>query len=191
MATIARIRVALTGVTGLPGVSTFYSTQANVAAARSALGTFYGHMPTNWPNGMTYTVENSGDLIDSDTGKLTGAWTDAPAYNGSSSVAAAPYAAGVGARVYWNTTAVVAGRRLKGSTFIVPLQSGMYGNDGTLDSSYLGSLQTWATTLATSGYLGVYKRPYGAPGALAPGFYTPMVGATVKDQVATLRSRRF
>lgn len=191
MASIARIRVALTGVNGLPGVSTFYSTSANLAAARSALGTFYGHMPTNWPTGMTYTVENSGDVIDSDTGLLTGAWNDAPTYTGTSTVPAAAYPAGVGARVRWNTTAVVAGRRLKGSTFIVPLQAGMYGNDGTLDLGYLGSLQTWAQTLATSGFLGVYKRPYTGPGGAAPGFYTPMVSATVKDQVAVLRSRRF
>lgn len=191
MTTINRIRVALTGVTGLPGVSTFYCAPTDIVAARSALGSFYGHMPTNWPQGMSYSVETTGDQIEAETGHLTGSWSDSASFTGTSSVPAAPYAAGVGARVRWSTGTVVGGRRLFGWTFIVPLQTGMYGNDGTLDSSYMGSLQTWASTMAATGLFRVWKRPYGTPAAPAPGFAGTITGAQVKDQVAVLRSRRF
>ena len=183
--------MALTGVTGLPGVSTFYCNDGDQGSLRSALGTFYGHMLTNWPTGMTFTVEQAGDVIDVATGTLTAAWPDTTSYTGTSSVAAAPYAAGVGARVRWITGGVHNGRRVYGSTFIVPLQTGMYGNDGTLDSSYIGSLMAWAGSLVVAGSMKVYCRPDPVkhPGVAGAAF--SIVSAQVKDQVSTLRSRRF
>lgn len=191
MTNISRVRVALDGFPGGPGVSTFYCAPGDESIFRSQLGTFYGHLRDQMPAGMSYNVEPAGEVLDEATGKAVSAWSAPTPYNGTSTTAATPYAQGVGSSVIWTTNAFHNGRRVRGRTFIVPIISTMFESNGTLETGYLGSLQTWATTLATGGLMRVYSRPPlpVPPGAILGASFA-VSGAIVKDKASTLRTRR-
>src|SRR6187455_3059900 len=119
MANVARVRAvwAGAGVTG-PGVSTFYFNEIHSGFV-SDVATYFNAWSTWIPTGITVTISNTGDLLDVATGQISGTWTD-----GGTAVAtmggAGVYAQGVGARVKWSTAGIRNGRRVRGSTFMVP-----------------------------------------------------------------------
>lgn len=185
--TINRVRVALTGFPGGPGVSTFYTT--NVATMRTALGYFYSSFEPAFPNDVTWTVETSGDIIDPISGVLTGTWTDSGAHSGTGT-GTGGYAAPVGIAVNWMTGDVLDGHRLRGRTFMVPLNAPVYQADGSIVDGTLSDLRTNATALVTNGggAFVVWHRPRVDP-ARAGGF-SAVTSAVVNDKAAVLRSRR-
>ena len=187
MANLARVRTVWSGspVTG-GGVSTIYVSEAKtgiVAAVAACFTSVRGLMPT----GITLTTENTGDLIDVETGAITGTWTD-----GSTSLIATNgtgnYAAGVGARVRWQTNGVTNRRRVRGSTFLVPLTVAQYDTDGTIIPACITSMQSAFGSLmsALTPDLKIYTRPRNGAG----GRSSNVVGLTVPDRVSWLRSRR-
>nr|CRY96854.1 hypothetical protein [uncultured prokaryote] len=189
MATLARIRVAWSGsgVTGA-GVSTFYSNDSDPAVLRTALVTYFGVWKDLVPTVINWTTPTSGDTIDSATGEINGAWTGGTASTITGTLAGQGYAQGVGVRAVWNTAGIVGGRRVRGTTFMVPVSSGVYDSDGTIKSTNLVTMQGAATGLVTdaSGTLVVYSRP--APGRA--GTSSVVTSGTVPDKVSWLVSRR-
>lgn len=198
MTTIARMRVTLTG-SAVPGggVATFYSSAPDVAGWPAAVKAFYTSIQSSTPGSLTVTVPSNGDTLDVATGDINGVWT---ATGGGSVVGAASsaYVMGTGARVVWNTDGIVDGRRIKGSTFIVPLLDGSLAGDGQLDDTFRTSLTGWATTLiaAVPDDFLIYSRPMpareGAHGTLPArdGTVSRILSASVPDKVSWLRSRR-
>lgn len=183
MANIQRIVCTWTGTSGLPGVSVFYGVE--LGSANADLKTFFTAIKDVLANPTSIAIPGSGDLIDSVTGTLTGAWSNPSGAGTATSAGGNVYAAGVGGYVVWNTAAVIAGRRLKGRTFLCPLNTGAYDTSGSLLSTPLGTIQTAATALVTAAQTLVWHRPGSTAGqAVAP------VSATVPDQVTSLRSRR-
>ncbi len=185
MAEVARVRVEWNGLTGMPGISTFYvgTTDADI----SELKTFYDALKGLWPTGLTWTVPNLGDVLDVDTGTLLGTHIFTGGGSVSSTGAAGSYAAGVGARVQWLTADVKNGRRVRGTTFLTHLLSSHFDNTGTIGSTPLGTIQAAASALVASGSpWGVYSRP--RPG-LAGSFHA-WNAATVPDKVAWLTTRK-
>lgn len=187
MATINKIPVTWSGLTGLPGFSVFYSTGASTTAV-SAIKAFFTAIAAGFPNALQWTVPGSGDSITDTTGQLTGGWTMSGGGTVSGSGGASPtYAAGTGARVKWLTNAISSGRRVRGATFLCPLTTQYYESNGTILNSYLTTVGTAAGTLVADGTLGVYHRHH--PGQIDGAFFL-MTGAQVPDQVSSLRSRR-
>lgn len=186
MATISRVPVEWNGLTGLPGVSVFYagvSTNLDV----SSLVTFFNAIRGLFPPGLSWTVPAAGDTLDSVTGGILGSWTATGAASVNANGTAGPYAAGVGCRIFWNTTTVVGRRRLRGSTFMVPLLGSTYDSNGTINAGPLSTIQTAANALVASGVpWQVWHRPRNQAGGVVDAFN----GAIVPDRVATLRSRR-
>lgn len=174
------------GLPGLPGVSVFYagvSTNLDV----SSLKTFFTALAGLFPTPLSWTVPAAGDTLDSVTGALVGTWTATGSGTVQGSGGTGAYAGGVGARVFWNTTTVVGRRRLKGSTFLVPLLGTMYDGSGTIVNSVLTTIQTAADGLVASGVpWQVWHRPVLNQGGVVDAFN----GAIVPDRVAVLRSRR-
>lgn len=166
-----------TGAVDLPGI------RACFASAALAL-----------PTGLTITLPTSGDLVDEFTGTLLGGWSAAGVspVTGSSGTKSA---AGVGACATWQTGMVVAGKRLRGRTFLVPLATDAYDTDGTLLASYAAYLKSFADGMAALPAFCVWHRPtYTGTG---PGRVNNGDGASrlvssgaVKDKVAVLTSRR-
>lgn len=186
MTLMNRVRVTYAGgvVVG-PAVSTYYFAQAHTGFVAD-LFTFYDAVKDRFPNALTWTIPNTGDVIDADTGELAGVWTDGSA-TGGSGLATNQCPAGVGLRVVWNTLGTTNGRRVRGSTFYVPLDATMYGTDGTLSAS-ISQWQTAAAALVTNSSNGmlIWTRPR----ANAAGGVNSVISATVPDKVTTLRSRR-
>lgn len=187
MVNIQRLRVALTGFIGGPGVSTFYGLDAG--ALMTPVHDFYGRLLAKFPYTVTFTVEPQGDIIDPLTGDLTGSWSHAPVTSIGGSATGA-YSAATGAAVSWLTGSVFDKHRLKGRTFLVPLIGNAFGADGSIDDTSLATIRASAVTLVADGVdnFVVWHRPL--PGGARAGGYSVVNGSFVNDKAAVLRSRR-
>lgn len=168
-----------------------YDGSDNAAPPVAAIQAAFQAQNTKFPTGVTVTVPASGDRIDDTTGELVGVWSV-----GSEAVATmggpATAAAGVGACITWNTGGIVNGskgpRKLRGRTFLVPLSTANYQDDGTIATGALSELQTLANALQASGPLAVWHRPTTVGGS--DGNSYGVISNTVRDHVAFLSSRR-
>ena len=187
MPNLARVRTSWAGtaVTG-GGVSTFYFAEAHSGFVADVTA-MWTAMVLRLVTGMVLTTENTGDLIDIATGEISGSWTDGTTSN-VATTGTGVYAAGVGARIRWATSGITNGRRVRGSTFIVPLTSGDYDSNGTIGGAALTAIGNGAGALFTGseGNLRIYTRPVAGRAGAAH----PVVGYTTPDKVSWLRSRR-
>lgn len=184
MTELYRLRSNWTGFPGAPGVTTMFF--LDVATAVASVHTFWTDLAMRFPVDVHIQVENAGDIIEDTNGHLTGAWSaDAVAIvNGSSDDS---YAAPVGAVVDWNTETIAHNRRLRGRTFLVPLSSVEYQNDGSLENAARTSIQAAAQALidSQSASFVIWHRGTGDDGS--NGLVTSCL---VPDMCAVLRSRR-
>lgn len=186
MSTIERYRVAWSGFTGSPGVSTFYYF-GSVDPAGS-LHAMFDAIKGRFPSTVTWSFPATGDTIDDTTGDLNGSFSSA----GAASVTgtdAGVYSAASGVVIRWLTGTIVGGHRVRGHTFLVPLAGSAYQGDGSISTTPLGDIQTAVNTyLATTAGLAqvIWRRP-GAPGGAG---HVAVTGAIVPDLAAVLRSRR-
>lgn len=188
MTELSVCRVVWSGqpVTG-GGISTFY-TLGSGTALNSALNTFFGSIKSLLPAGCQVRPDTGGVKVDSNTGGLTGAWSGGTGSSLISSTAGV-WAAGVGARIVWDTAGITNGRRVQGSTYIVPLVGAYYAADGTIDDTLVGgtaqnAINTFLTTMGTN--LVVWTRPR----ATTSGVEHSVTGGRMLDKVSWLRSRR-
>lgn len=190
-----RVRVGWTNWPGAPGVSTFYLASAitNVAP----LKTFFTAIKDLMPLNLTTDVPNSGDVIDTGTGHITGGWVGSGGGTSTSAASTSGYAGSAGALIRWQTDGILNGRRLTGRTYFVPLTSSVYQSDGSLSTATVSALQTAANNLITA-YAGSFH-VYGPPrnsGTNGPGdpgkaaINAPVISALVPDLAAVMRSRR-
>lgn len=187
MANLCRVRAEWSGssVVG-PGVSTFYFNEA-ASGFIADLTTFFQALQNFIPLTTQIRVLSSGDLIDVATGALSGTWSDG--VNGTANGAGTgTYAQGVGARIRWATGGITNGRRVRGSTYIVPIISTQFDGSSGLQTSLVTNITNAANALLTAqlGDLTVYTRP--APSH--PGAAHPVTSADVPDKVSWLRTRR-
>lgn len=168
------------------GVSTFYFEGAPTGVT-AALEDLYSAWGSWLPTGGGVTIPNTGDTLDSGSGVLNGIWTDGTA-TGAGFSGSPEHAAGVGARVTWTTDGITNGRRVRGTTFIVPLIRSAYDTDGTLTDGAKNALQDAADTFfgAVGDIMRIWSRPVGGSGGSLSG----VTGAIVPDTVSWLRSRR-
>lgn len=155
----------------------------DVAAVLSAVFLLKPSMPT----GVIATVPNTGDSIEDTTGELVGVWAGSGGGPcNMTGITNSP--AGVGACVGWQTGGIVNGRRLRGRTFVVPLDGDSYDETGTLSASALGDVGGFANALQAVGGLAVWHRPTTVGGS--DGTSYGVISNRVRDKVAFLSSRR-
>lgn len=164
MAQLDRIRVALTGFPGGPGVATFYALDGPTAVPD--LRAMWGSFAASLPPTVGVSVEPSGDRIDDATGELVGTWVTSSA-TGFGGAATGPYTAPSGAVVRWLTDTILDGKRLKGRTFLVPLGGSSYQEDGTINPANVTSLTTAAQAYVAAqvGNAFIWHRPRKAKAA--------------------------
>lgn len=187
MANLNKVPVIWSGVPVVGGgVSTFYFNGVHTGFLAD-LSAFFTSVGAYIAGGVTFSFPSSGDLIDDVTGALTGTWTE-PSQPSVASSGIGQFANGVGTRVVWPTSGVTNNRRVKGSTFLVPLTVGVYTGSGHLDDTIRGNIDTAATALfsASAGEMVIWTRPVAGAG----GQSSTVIGADVPDQVSWLRSRR-
>lgn len=187
MANLARVRTSWAGTPVVGGgVSTFYFDEAH-SGFTADVSAFWTTLAGLVPSGVTWTTENTGDLLDVETGAISGSWTDGSTSN-VNSTGSSTYAGGVGARYRWTTAGITNKRRVRGSTFLVPLHTGCYDAQGTILTASLTTMGTAAGNLLTAGEgkMKIYHRPvHGAGGAAYA-----VLNFTAPDRVSWLRTRR-
>lgn len=175
------IRVPWTGINGMPGVSTFV-TEASVTSFLPKLTTFFGAIANYVPSGITWSVPSSGVDIDSDTGLAVASWIG-PAQTPVTSSATGGYAGPGGAVIQYDTGVFIEGRRLRGKTFVVPINGSNLASNGQLSTACQTALTNAATTMATgAASLSIYSRVHKQVGAVTTAKCLPLV--------AVLRTRR-
>ena len=188
MADIMRYRTRWAGWSGGPGISTFYAAGTDAAAFSVGVSDLFDDgiksgAASLLGKNITVTFDPFVEIIDSATGDLIST-TNVTAPGILTSVNTATS----GACVTWLTAGVVAGKRVKGRTFFVPLNSTAYQDDGTLNESIKVQLQTACTAYANGAWdPAIYHRP--SPGG-GGGSSHPITAAVVRDKAAVLTSRR-
>lgn len=156
----------------------------NPASVLAAFNAYKNYIP----QGITVTVPGTGDVLEDTNGQLTTVWAAAGGGVVAGAGGVGACAKGVGGVINWKTGAIVNGRRLRGRTFVVPMNAGSFDNTGSIEPNTLVGLQTLANALQASGPLAVWHRPT-AKGA-ADGTSAGVVSNLVRNKVAYLSSRR-
>lgn len=187
MSSIARVRALWSGFVGAPGYTTLYFDASSTPPPTAAMRSWFQGMNSVLPSVVTIQVPGTGDLLESSTGVIIGTWTTAvPA--AVTGVGAGVYAAPSGLITNFATGSVIAGRRLRGRSFIVPINGTMYDSNGTLSAPALAAMSatngTFLTAVASS--LIVWHRPVGGAG----GDFGAVTAITTPDKTCVLRSRR-
>lgn len=197
MTQLNRIRVALTGFPGAPGVATFYSLNTNTVT--ESLHTLWTSLAGYMPSNVTITVASSGDIIDSTNGNLVGTWNHAPTAP-IQGTKLGVYAAPVGLMIRWDTDVIADSHRVRGRTFVVPIAAEKFAVDGSLDNPVAGEITGAAEAYIFEQSLDfvIWHRPYAGRAATATlpakaahlGSHALVKRGTCPDKVVVLRSRR-
>lgn len=186
MTALQRVKITWTGMAGGPGVTQLYATSA--AGARTALSAWISAWKYLVPDVVTLTIQGQGDVVDSATGQITGSWTDGADIALVGTGSSGQYFAAGGACVSWTTAGVVAGRRVKGRTFLVPLTSLAYAGSALVPTA-VSAIQNATNTMLGSGNVWwILHRPTTKGGTDGAAFQ--ITGGTVKNHQAILSSRR-
>lgn len=197
---IAIIRTDWSGTTGGPGLTQLaINTFIPVAPAAAqdwvdAVRVFWDTIKTYLPNELTLTVLPQVDAYVTETGDLdstvVAATPPLPVLGGGTGT----YAGGSGIKVTWETNQIAFGKRVRGSTFIVPATSGAF----TVNGQVSGTVQTAVNAAAAALIaaidepavdLTVWSRPKTTP-VVRAGFATDIVQGICSSKSAILRSRR-
>jgi hypothetical protein len=145
----------------------------------------------------TFTVEPSIDVIEDTTGEIQDTLTgDSHVIVGSGGTDGFPPANAIA--VTYRTGGIVAGKHVRGRTFLSPLGSGLQDSDGTPDAAALALAELFATTWqgpGTSVRGVIWSRPKTVPNSdplayVRFGSNHDITANYVSDQFAVLRSRR-
>lgn len=197
MASLNRVRVVLDGFPGGPGVMTFYCLNAPefTLAVRAMLFSISDKIPPS----VTFRIPSTGDIIESTTGVIIGAW-NAPVREAVPGLAAGSYAAPVGWASTWLTDLYLYGRRVRGRTFFVPADGDVFENNGTIATQVVSDLGVVNGIFlgGTAANFVIWQRPSPARAATATrparlaraGAFALVTSSRVTDKAAVLRSRR-
>lgn len=191
---LTRARISWQGFPGQPGLTTLLldGTVTDIAPVR----TFFEAIKGKLLNGVSILYPAVGDVIDETTGNLTGAVSFGALSPTTSSNTTQTYAGNVGTHVRWVTSAIVAGHRVRGRMFLVPLPSNQFDTTGQLATLAQAGIQTAAQQMITdfAGKLVVWSRPFApVPPATTPparaGSSHAVTVAVVPNRPTILKSR--
>jgi len=192
-----RLTMTWSGFSGAPGYSNLYFSSALVptptelAQTMTKVHAFFYAWRGFLPNAVTISFPSSIEEFQTTTGELQSTASVTPGATITGIGGSAVFSSAVGACVNWKTDTVVNGRKLRGRTFMVPLQSlPSFDTDGSLNPSTRLTMLTAATNLvndATGLPFFIWHRP--TPGG-SDGAAGPVTSTTINDKTAVLRSRR-
>ena len=188
-----QVTATWSGVAGLPGYTKIKFlgnlTTSECQTACQKLRDFFAANSVYIPALVRVDVSALCEHFDDD-----GTKTDVITASGTTSqvagTAAGAFNEAAGAWINWVCNQFVAGRRVVGRTFMVPLGSAAFQSDGTLLTAYQTALQAAGNTLIT-GFPNVVIR-YDRTDKTGNRFQgiSTVAGVLVKDKGGVLRSRR-
>jgi len=171
-------------------------TDGSIGTLVSGVQTWLNALKGSIPTDVSFTYTGEGEIIDEDDGVASGVWTSGSPWTVTGTSGGA-YMLGVGFQTRWATGGIVAGKKVKGRTFIVPCAGSAFGADGTMDPTSKGVFEAAANALVTStaGHMVVWSRPFaGAAGPPARparlGSAHPVTSATVSHLPTWLTTRK-
>lgn len=193
MTFLNRVRVLWSGsaITG-PGVSTFYTVGGTVSLPAS-LRTFFDSQKAAFPNGVHLDFPNLGDVIDDATGDLVGTWNNGTVVTPVVGLATDSFSMGVGMQIRWHTAGITHGRRVRGSTYLVPVSGAIFDIDGSIDAAVITGMTTAANTLLTAEpSIRIWSPPFKGSATVPArgGTSHGITGVEVLDRTSWLRTRR-
>lgn len=200
--TVGIVRTEWAGTTGGPGLTQLaiaegaggFWTATQAQNAVDAVHDFWEDLIAYLPNEISLTIDPVVDLYDETTAELVASEVAPVAPGVVTGINTSAYAMASGLKINWNTGVIRFGRRVKGSTFIVPAGSSVYTNTGTVDSVVATAFNTAANLLRTtligdSLKLVVWSRPKELPVA-RPGAISDIISGATSPKGAILRGRR-
>jgi hypothetical protein len=205
MVELARVRTVITGFSGAPGISTQYFLKTGSGAWSAYDDLMVSRVTDAWsdissllPTSHVATTLAEIDIIEDTTGEIqqTISATNDGVSSGTADSPWLPTASGY--CVTWRTDGVVAGKHVRGRTFLVPVAAVGLEADGSPTASALALVGTYAQTmtgLATSVALAIWSRPKTVPDSnptayIRFGSSHQVTDHTISDKFAVLRSRR-
>lgn len=187
MVDVSRVQAVWTGagVTG-PSMSVFHTIGLGGDLA-TEIRALYQAIRDAIPTAMSITVDGAGESYDSVTGEFKGIWTmtTPPAVVTGNNTGS--FAAGAGGRFVWTTNGVTNRRRVRGSTFVVPLGNNAFNTSGGVQlGTGTGTTAAAAFVAATAGEFVIWTRPVGGAG----GKVSEVVSGRMATEPTSLRSRR-
>lgn len=175
-----------TGVVG-GGLTQLFFLDVGAGSEATWVAAFWDAIRDRIPNNCTLTVDGTADVIVAETGVLTGTASVGTTTNLTGTDAGA-FGVGVGARIRWETGAVVNGHRVVGTTFVVPMGTTAFSGDGYITDPVATDFQTAGAALitASSGNLVVWTRPKGGAGSGV----SHVSACSVPREPSWLRSRK-
>lgn len=199
---VAIVRTEWAGTSGGPGLTQFAVLGAaggiwnpsGTQSAVNAVRTFWDSLKANLPDEVKLTVSPVIDDYDTVTGDLMGSYVAGTAPLVVAGTSSSGYAGGAGGKMIWNTGQIRNGKRVKGSTFIVPLSLGVFSTTGSVGTTFVSLANTSAASLlsqlaAGGTSLAVWSRP-GTPEKPRAGFATEVLTGSLSNKSAILRGRR-
>lgn len=191
-----RARAAINYGPGSPGVITIYTRTTapeNSASAQLTVDRLKDAFTAGsnlFPNSLTMSSESFVDSIDPATGLITASYPVTP-WSLSGNVSGGQYLpTATQLCITWKTDDVVAGRRVRGRTFLGPLATSLNQGDGTPTSAAITTAlalgAAWIDAGTTDVEAVVWKRPKGS----TPGSDHVITSYSVRDVFSVLRSRR-
>lgn len=207
MTSLARFFVESTGYAGGPGVNvlTFSTgtltppwTGTDVQTVYDELHDAYDAIKLVFPNTVSITIAGEAVIFDSETANITNVIpvpTPAAAIVGTGAYGTTSRGQAICLAYY--TDMWTGGKRLKGRSFIGPVDTGIYGVTGLFAPSIVDLLEdNWvAMTSGVGPRLAVYHRP-SPPDPLDPtvpmtdGYYGDVVSVFARPRPSNLRSRQ-
>lgn len=190
MASVMRHTAVWSGTIGLPGYSNFYHSVSDPVStsaqeASDSIRTYFAALSGYIPGEVSVLVDPAYQIYDDATGNLVAEGTVAvPAANvvGSNG---GTFSSQVGVLVEWLTGVYIAGHRVRGRTYLVPL-AGFAELDGTLNDAIRTTIQNASVWIvdASENFV-VWHRPVNGAG----GSVSAITAGRVQDHAAILRSR--
>jgi len=181
-----RVRTVSSGVAGVPWYSNWYfgtaDTQANADAAVAKVAAFWDAVDGLMDNAVSMLTETEVAVINPVGGVLTGTFTTAgDSESGDSAALPLPYY--TQGMIQWNTGQFVAGRRLRGRTFVPGFTADVLDTNGTFTAGTVTGLVAGANALISGNpVLLVWSRTHNVAHTVT--------GADVTDFPQYLSSRR-
>lgn len=185
---VAQYRAIWTAPGGGTGYSVFHFTTAGASGAAQTIADdtreFFLGLQSALPDDVIVSFDS--EVLDMDpSGTLQAVWGVTPGADVNGSITSG-YARAQGARVDWATDQVVAGRRLTGRTYVVPVGSVFFDTQGLLTSAAVTDLQNAANAFisdtASNRPLRVWSRTHAVDSVVT--------AASIPTQGAILRGRR-
>jgi hypothetical protein len=209
MTNIYVAKVDWTGTYGHTGISRFAFeradhadvTRADVDSVTTALDALYAPVLGWFPLDVSYTVDSIVEYYDGVLGTLLGEVAATVAHVAHPGLADGAYGNGIGALMSWNTGGLFDGHRIRGRTFMVPLDSVAFDVAGTLKpdcvTSFLTGAAAYLADMATAGLSPlVWGHPRDVPATVrtpahhAAGHWASILTAGMVSKPAILGRRR-